>query len=94
MSTRKEFPELWIRKRKNYNSKNVVLVSYFQGKYSFADHGQYYGGNYFSSPVPRRDINTRDILQMASNRTRRYHHHNLVVPEIRLNGNVLTSIEM
>ena len=82
MSTRKEFPELWIRERDNNNVHEC------------------WKNDFFTPPVPRRDINTKNIyndfiVKMASNRSRKHLHHNLVVPTIMLNGVPrLTGVEM
>ena len=82
MSTRNEFPELWMRERDNN------------------DVHQSWENDFFTLPVPRRDINTKHIyndfiVKMATNRSRRHLHHKIVVPTIRLNGvSRLTGVEM
>ena len=84
MSTRNEFPELWMREKDNNNDVHQSRENDF----------------FTQAPVPRRDINTTNIyndfiVKLASNRSRRHPHHKIVEPTIRLNGvSRLTGVEM
>ena len=82
MSTRKEFPELWMRERTNNDVhlrwKNDILIPPVPRR-----------------DIHTKNIYDDFIVKMASNRSRRHFHHNFIVPTIRLNGvSRLTCVEM